>query len=163
MDRETVPRYQNQGDTDKEDLQNMDSMVRCSNCHTFSTESTTFCVLRALKQLTFNGERRPAQRPERSSQGAAAAVPPRRTEPSPAENIHRIVCCKLACDARTCNDGRAASPPNSLMVSWKAQKTLSPKSSLPGPGSAFRVEQPLSPRRATYPGSGEGVVVASWL
>ena len=32
-----------------------------------------------------------------------------------------------------------------------------------GPGSAFQGEQPLFTRRAACPGSGEGVIIASWL
>ena len=48
------------------------------------------CVLRATQQLTFDGEGRPAQQPS-----AAAAVPPRGTEPSPVENAHTIMSCKV--------------------------------------------------------------------
>ena len=53
------------------------------------------CVLRVPQQLTFNGEGRPAQQPKRSSKSAASAVSPGKTEPSPAENAHTIMSCKL--------------------------------------------------------------------
>ena len=45
------------------------------------------------------------------------------------------------------------------MVSWMAKKTSTRRF----PGSAFREEQPLSPRRAACPGMGESVVIASPL
>ena len=44
------------------------------------------------------------------------------------------------------------------MVSWMAKKTSARRF----PGSAFRVEQTLSPRRAACPGMGESVVLASY-
>ena len=60
------------------------------------------------------------------------------------------------CDARTCVDRYAAAPAQRLDDEVEGAEEL-------GLGSAFLGEQPLSPRRAACPGSGEGVVRASWL
>ena len=59
-------------------------------------------------------------------------------------------------DAQTCDDRYAAAPAHRLDDEVEGAEELDP-------GSAFRGEQPLSPRRAACPGSGEGVVIASWL
>ena len=55
---------------------------------------------------------------QQPSASAAAAVPPRGTEPSPTEKIHINMSCKLACKTRTCNDGSTAMSPSSVTESW---------------------------------------------
>ena len=63
---------------------------------------------------------------------------------SPEQPKNRCSChvsCQLACDARRCDDRYAAAPAQQLDDEVEGAEDL-------GPGSAFRAEQSLSPRRA---------------
>ena len=68
-----------------------------------------------FQQVTFNGEGRAVQRPDRSSPGAAPPSHPSKQSHLPQTHTHthththRIMYCKLVCNTRTCsNDDRCA-------------------------------------------------------
>ena len=97
-----------------------------------------------------------------------AAAAPRRSSPahdlrcSPSRRLKKYKCnvsCQLVCNARTCDDRHAAAPTSSSTMKRKTPKRLMRRN----PGSAFRGEQPNSPRRATCPGRRESAVISSRL
>ena len=110
----------------------------------YKTQRKTLVNRREITALMTTPAQQPRARPE------VSIVNKRRNRC----NCH--VSCQFACDARTCDDRFAAAPAQRLDDEVEGAEEL-------GPGSAFGREQPLSPRRAACPGSGEGVVIASWL
>ena len=101
-DRVTAPRYPNRNNTDNREYRSKQTQENAQHLWLVSCKD---CVQHA-----------DLQQPKRSSLGAAAAVPPGGTEPSPAENAYTIMSCKLLCTIgpRTCsNDDHAAPSPRS--------------------------------------------------
>ena len=142
----TAPRYPNRNNTDNMELQIENPQENAQ---------IVACVLRAPRNDLQRGRVRSAAA-QRSSPAQQPGARPEVLTENNEETVQLSCVLPDWCDARTYDDRYAAAPAQRLDDEVEGAEEL-------GPGSAFRGEQPLSHRRAACPGSGEGVVIASWL